>query len=132
MLRLAKSLVILILLFPLFAIAIDDFDPVRGYWGGPSVSFYATDGGADGNFHCSFGRISEPITPDRYGKFSSPGYIDFYEGGAKPPTRVQAIFSGSVDEEEEQMELTVSLATGIEWKFSLTEGSIGETKKCFE
>lgn len=126
--RLVTSALIVFVLMN-FASAATNDDPVRGYWGGESVSLFATAAGADGDFHCSFGRMLEPIYLDEAGQFSVSGFIDFYEGGAHPATRIPAIFSGIV--KKKLMQLRIVLKNGLVWEFNLLRGDLGKVKKCY-
>ncbi len=110
------------------SVAFADDGPLSGYWGGEGVSLFTANAGADGNFHCSFGRILQPVYLDDADRFSVTGFVDFYEGGAHAATRVPAHFSGSVH--KKQMQLRVVLENGVEWNFSLVRGDLGKVKKC--
>ena len=110
------------------ASAFADDDPLSGYWGGESISIFATQSGVDGNFHCSFGRILEPIYLDEDDQFSVSGFIDFYEGAAAPASRIPAQFSGVVI--KKQMQMQIVLKNGRVWNFKLKKGDLGKVKKC--
>ena len=106
---------------------------VRGTWGGLHISIEVTASGAEINYDCAHGSITEAIAPDREGKFvvkgvhvtEHPGPIREGEDNSQPAT-----YSGSI--EGETMTLTVTLAGTGEAvdTFTLTRGKAGRVRKC--
>jgi hypothetical protein len=106
---------------------------LRGTWGGQSVALEVNDKGADIEFDCAHGRITEKIAPDANGKFESKGVFARERGG---PERMgenndqPAIYRGSI--KEKTMTLTIELTRNNEnlGTFTLTQGSSGRLHKC--
>lgn len=104
-----------------------------GLWGGQNISLGVTDGGAEINYPCAHGSITENIVPDREGKFvvrgvhvtERPGPVREGEDNGKPAT-----YSGSI--EGDTMTLTVTLSGTQETvgTFTLTRGKAGRVRKC--
>jgi hypothetical protein len=105
----------------------------EGLWGGQHVSLEVTHSGAEINYDCAHGSITETIVPNGEGKFvvkgvhvrERPGPIREGEDNSQP-----AKYSGSI--EGDTMTLTVTLP-GIEepvGTFTLTRGKAGRVTKC--
>lgn len=107
---------------------------ISGLWGGQGISMEVTDSGANLDFDCASGTITEPIAPDSAGKFSAKGLFARHRPG---PTREgedtegqPAIYSGVLD--GENMTLTITLAQKSEkaGDFTLTHGKMGRIRRC--
>jgi hypothetical protein len=104
-----------------------------GAWGGLHISLEVTDTGAQINYDCAHGRISEKIVPDSDGAFEVKGFHTPEHPG---PTREgedneqPAIYRGSIH--EDTMTLAVRLSGHDEpvGTFELTRGSAGKIRKC--
>ena len=104
-----------------------------GLWGGMHIALEVTDSGAEINYDCAHGSITERIVPDQEGKFivkgvhvrERPGPIREGEDNSQP-----AKYVGSI--EEDTMTLTVTLAGTGEAvdTFTLTRGKAGRVRKC--
>jgi hypothetical protein len=106
---------------------------LRGIWGGQHIAMEVTDDGAQIEFDCAHGRITEKIAPDRDGKFDVKGVFARQRGG---PERIgknndqPARYQGSI--KEKTMTLTIELTRDKEdlGKFTLTKGSNGRLTRC--
>lgn len=106
---------------------------LRGTWGGRSISMEVTDEGAEIEFDCAHGRISEKIAPNGEGKFEVKGTFARERGG---PERIgenydqPAVYRGSI--KEKTMDLRIELTRNNEdlGTFTLTQGSTGRIHKC--
>lgn len=104
-----------------------------GAWGGLHISLEVTDMGAQINYDCAHGRISEKIVPDSDGAFEVKG---FHTPERPGPTREgedneqPAVYRGSIH--EDTMTLTVRLSGHDEpvGTFELTRGNAGKIRKC--
>jgi hypothetical protein len=102
-------------------------------WGGQHISLEVTDRGAEINYDCAHGSITETIVPNGEGKFVAkgvhvrerPGPIREGEDDSQP-----AKYSGSI--EGDTMTLTVTLSGSEEavGTFTLTRGKAGRVRKC--
>ena len=107
---------------------------VTGIWGGDHIALEATDKGAEVQYDCAHGSITEKIVPDRDGKFTvkgthtreHPGPIRDDEQANSQP----ALYRGSVN--GETMELTVTLggSNDVIGVFSLSKGKQGRIRRC--
>jgi hypothetical protein len=106
---------------------------VKGIWGGLHIVMEVIEKGAEINYDCAHGRITEGIVPDRNGEFSVKGFHVRERAG---PTRQgeeneqAATYHGSIT--GDAMTLTVTLAEKNETlgTFTLTRGSSGRVRKC--
>lgn len=125
--------VILSLVFFLFSnisLAADlDTKILKGEWGGEDVRLWVSSNGADGDFGCSWGRITQPIIVDDFGHFCVTGYVNYYDGNG-PAGELPATFIGDITEvnDEDVMALQVNMP-GITWHFTLQKGVTGAKKK---
>lgn len=106
---------------------------LRGTWGGQSIAMEVSDEGAEIEFDCAHGRITEKIAPDADGKFEAKGVFARERGG---PQRMgenneqPAVYRGSI--KEKTMTLSIELTRNKEnlGTFTLTQGSTGRIHKC--
>lgn len=106
---------------------------LRGTWGGDHIAMEVTDEGAQLEFDCANGRITEKIAPDADGKFEAEGVYTRERPG---PTRMgedneqPATYRGSI--KDKTMTLTIELTRTHETvgTFTLTQGSTGRIRKC--
>ena len=106
---------------------------VSGTWGGPHISMEVTETGAEIEYDCAHGRITEEIVPDRNGNFEvkgihvreHPGPVREGEDNEQP-----ASYRGSIH--DDTMTLTVTLTGKNETlgTFTLEHGSSGRVRKC--
>ena len=104
-----------------------------GAWGGLHISLEVTDVGAQINYDCAHGRITEKIIPENDGTFEVKGVHTQERPG---PTREgedseqAAVYRGSI--QEDTMTLTVTLSGHDEpvGTFQLTRGNPGKIRKC--
>ncbi len=100
---------------------------LRGQWGGAGASLWAGAGGADGDFYCSMGRITQPIELDEDGHFCVVGYLNYYDG-TPPIKQSPATYIGDVD--DGVMRIAVHTPDREPWYFELHKGEMGETPEC--
>lgn len=106
---------------------------LRGTWGGQSIAMEVSDEGAEIEFDCAQGRITEKIVPDADGKFETKGVFARERGG---PQRMgenneqPAVYRGSI--KEKTMTLTIELTRNNETvgAFTLTQGKTGRIHRC--
>lgn len=106
---------------------------LRGTWGGQSIAMEVSDDGAEIEFDCANGRITEQIVPDANGKFETKGVFARQRPG---PQRMgenneqPALYRGSI--KEKTMTLTIELTRNNEnlGTFTLTQGSTGRIHRC--
>lgn len=106
---------------------------LRGRWGGEHISMEVTEDGAQIDFDCANGRITEKIAPDGEGKFEAKGVFTQERGG---PVRLgedneqPAVYRGSI--KDKTMTLNIELTRNHETAgtFTLKQGSEGRVRKC--
>jgi len=106
---------------------------IAGTWGGPHISLEVTENGAEIDYDCAHGRITEKIVPDRNGNFEvkgihvreHPGPVREGEDNEQP-----ASYRGSIH--DDTMTLTVTLTGKNETlgTFTLEHGNSGRVRKC--
>ena len=103
-------------------------------WGGQGISLQINDKGAEIEYDCAHGTITEKIVPDGGAKFAVKGRHVRERGG---PIRADqddsgqpAIYRGSID--GDTMTLTVTLSESDEkvGTYTLTRGKVGRIRKC--
>lgn len=107
---------------------------LNGSWGGQGISMEVTDNGANLDFDCATGRITEPITPDSAGKFTAKGVFARQRPG---PTREgddndgqPATYKGVVS--GDNLTLTITLTRNEEkvGNFTLGHGKPARIRRC--
>ena len=106
---------------------------VSGLWGGPHITMEVTNAGAELDYDCAHGRITEKIVADREGKFKVKGWHVKERPG---PVRLgqenehPALYEASI--EGDTMTLIVKLTQTDETigTFTLTRGKSGRVFKC--
>jgi hypothetical protein len=103
-----------------------------GAWGGEHIVLTVSEKGADVEFDCAHGQVTQPITLDKHGDFDAGGTFTHEHGG---PVRrdentpsASARYSGHVD--GEAMSLTVTLGTEKVGTYALVRGSRPRLTKC--
>jgi hypothetical protein len=103
-----------------------------GTWGGDHVILEVSEKGAEVEFDCARGQITQPITLDKHGDFDIAGTFTPEHGGpvgrdeAAAPARAR--YSGHVD--GDTMSLTVTLGEEKAGTYTLTRGSRPILRKC--
>jgi hypothetical protein len=103
-------------------------------WGGAHVQLRVRGGGADVEFDCARGEITEPFKVDAEGRFDLPGTFARQSPGpirlGKTPAAQTARYSGRI--EGHNMTLSVRLAGADQSPetYTLTRGSEGRLWKC--
>jgi len=104
-----------------------------GVWGGPDLEMQVTQQGAELQFDCARGTISQPLLLDKAGKFKSKGSFQTQAGPARidrPPRGADAVYVGTVHGDTMQLELKLSDKESPE-NFTLVRGQTGNLKKCY-
>jgi hypothetical protein len=103
-----------------------------GAWGGEHIVLKVSEKGADVEFDCAHGQVTQPITLDKHGDFDAGGTFTPEHGG---PVRrdentpsASARYSGHVG--GDTMSLTVTLGTEKVGTFTLVRGSRPRLTKC--
>jgi hypothetical protein len=101
-----------------------------GVWGGDHVTMNVTDGGAQLEFDCASGEISEPLNVDAAGDFDVRGK---YAGEHPGPTRDEDTstpvrYRGHID--HDSLDLTIMHEKETVGTFTLTRGRETILRKC--
>ncbi len=106
----------------------------KGAWGGNHVSMEVTDEGAQLDYDCAHGTISEPLKTDSQGTFSAKGFHFRERGG---PQRVgdevkgePVVYSGTTDGNTATFTITNSATDEVLGTFTLTLGRVARITKC--
>ncbi|MFL6299570.1 MAG: hypothetical protein ACJ71N_03050 [Terriglobales bacterium] len=102
----------------------------KGAWGGDHVTMNVTESGAQLEFDCAAGEISEPVRVDATGNFDARGK---YAGEHPGPTRDEDTstpvrYHGQID--HNSMELTIMAGRETVGTFTLTRGRETILRKC--
>jgi hypothetical protein len=104
-----------------------------GAWGGEHIALQVSEKGADVEFDCAHGQVTQPITLDRHGDFNVAGTFTPEHGG---PVRrdentpsASARYSGRVD--GDTMSLTITLGKEKVGIYTLVRGSRPSLTKCY-
>jgi len=106
--------------------------PVTGVWGGHHVRATLSETGAEIEYDCAHGKITEALLPDAVGAFNAKG-VHFREHGGpirqdEKPDSLSARYTGSI--RNNVMKLEVELATGMLGPFTLSKGTEARVIKC--
>jgi hypothetical protein len=121
-----------ILLHPAAQAALDPGAVATGAWGGEHIVLEVSEKGAEAEFDCARGQVTQPLMLDKHGDFNVGG--TFTPEHAGPVRRdesvadVPAHYSGHV--EGHTMNLTVTLGKEKLGSFALTRGSLPNLRKC--
>jgi hypothetical protein len=103
-----------------------------GAWGGEHIVLKVSEKGADVEFDCAHGQVTQPITLDKRGDFDVAGTFTPEHGGPvrrdENPTSASARYSGHVD--GDTMSLTVTLGKEKVGTYTLNRGSRPRITKC--
>ncbi len=106
----------------------------KGTWGGNHISMEVTDEGAQIEYDCAHGTISEPLRSDSQGKFSAKGSHVRERGG---PQRLggeekgePVIYSGTTDGKTATVTVTSSVNDEVIGTFNLALGKPSRIVKC--
>ncbi len=103
-----------------------------GTWGGEHILLQVSDKGAEVEFDCAHGQITQPMAVNQHGDFDVPGTFTAEHGGPvrrdEPASVNQARYSGHV--EGDTLSLTVALEKDTLGPFSLTHGGRPILTKC--
>lgn len=106
----------------------------KGTWGGNHISMEVTEEGAQIEYDCAHGTISEPLRLASDGKFSAKGTHVRERGG---PQRVGSeekaepvIYSGTTDGKTATLTVTNSATNEVIGTFTLTLGKASRITKC--
>ena len=104
----------------------------KGTWGGEHIILEASEKGAEVEFDCAHGQVTQPIRLDRHSDFDVAGTFTHEHGGPvrrdENPADVPARYFGHVD--GHTMHLTVALDKEKLGSFTLTHGSLTNLRKC--
>lgn len=104
----------------------------NGTWGGDHILLQVNDHGADVEFDCAHGQITEPIKLDRKGNFDLHGTFAGEHGGPilrdESSNAAKAHYTGHTD--GKTMTLTVILEKEKLGPFSLASGQQSNLMKC--
>ena len=103
-----------------------------GAWGGEHIVLRVSEKGADVEFDCAHGQVTQPITLDKHGDFDVAGTFTPEHGGPmrrdeKAPS-ASARYSGHVD--GDTMSLTITLGKEKVGIYTLNRGSRAHVTKC--
>ncbi len=103
-----------------------------GTWGGEHILLEVSEKGAEVEFDCAHGQITQPITLDKHGDFDVAGTFTPEHGGPvrrdenTPPSPTR--YSGHAD--VDTMSLTVTLGKETLGAFTLTRNASPILRKC--
>jgi hypothetical protein len=101
-------------------------------WAGEHIILKVSEKGADVEFDCAHGQVTQPITLDKHGDFDVAGTFTPEHGGPvrrdENPASASARYSGHVD--GDTMSLTVSLGKEKVGTYALVRGSRPRLTKC--
>ena len=107
---------------------------LKGTWGGDHISLEVTDGGAEINYDCAHGSITEKIVPDAQGNFVVKGLHASERPGpvrqGDDLTGKPATYHGSIYGETMTLTVTLSGSDETVGTFKLTHGKSGRVRKC--
>ena len=109
-------------------------EPVTGDWGGQHLGLLATPAGADLEYDCATGKITEPIGPDLSGRFSVRG--EHYPGHGGPslideaPVKRPARYDGRVRGGTMTLTVTLTDTNEVLGTFTLVYGRTPFVFKC--
>ncbi|MCM3873893.1 MAG: hypothetical protein ND895_24655 [Pyrinomonadaceae bacterium] len=107
---------------------------IKGTWGGDHISMEVTEEGAQIEFDCAHGIVSEPLRVDGQGKFRASG--THFKESAGPQRAddedkgVPVIYSGTTDGKTATFKITNSATDEVIGTFSLTLGKRSRIHKC--
>ena len=106
----------------------------EGVWGGVHIQMQATAQGADIEYDCAHGTISEPIKPNAEGRFRVNGTHSLdHPGPARQGVASEArpaTYSGSVNGKTMTLTVTLNATSEVIGTFTLTQGNEGIIRKC--
>jgi len=104
-----------------------------GVWGGEHVQAEVTERGAEFEFDCAHGAITQTIVLDGSGKFDLPGKFAAEHPGPtrdEESTNRSVRYSGSVQDVELTLTVTDTTTKEVLGTFTLRHGSEGRIRKC--
>jgi hypothetical protein len=103
-----------------------------GSWGGGHIILEVSEQGAEAEFDCAHGQVTQPIILNEHGDFDVAGTFTAEHGGPvrrdENPVAAPARYSGHVD--GDAMSLTVTIGKDKVGVFTLTRGSLPNLTKC--
>jgi hypothetical protein len=107
----------------------------EGSWGGPGILMRVTEQGAEIEYDCAHGTVSEPIRLDEDGKFSVKGtHLRNRPGpvrlGKSQSTPEAAVYTGTVRDQTMTLEVTLTAKSENIGNFTLTRGREGRLRRC--
>lgn len=103
-------------------------------WGGEHIEVTVTASGAEIEFDCATGTITEPIPPASKSGFNLKGTFTREHGGPvrkNEPSRIAAAtYSGTVENGTMRLKVTVSGRESYQESFVLQRGHSGRLVKC--
>ncbi len=106
---------------------------LRGLWGGQHINMEIGEAGAEIDYDCAHGRITEKIVLDRNGKFTVKGVHVRERGG---PVRLgqeneqAASYEASINGDTMTLTVTLTESNEVVGTFTLTRGKMGRVVKC--
>ncbi len=106
----------------------------EGPWGGAGIRLQVTKHGAEIEYDCARGTISEPLSLDAEGRFQAMGSHSRDRPGpirlGESSNAQAASFAGQVKGETMTLEVTLTAKSENIGSFTLTRGSEGRLRKC--
>jgi len=103
-----------------------------GAWGGEHIVLEVSERGAEAEFDCAHGQVTQPMMLDKHGDFDVAGTFTPEHGGPvrreENVTAAPARYSGHVD--GHTMSLTVTLGQEKVGSFTLIRGALPNLTKC--
>ena len=102
-------------------------------WGGDHVRMTVTTGGAELEFDCATGTITETV-PEADGAFSLKGTFTPQRGGParrdEPSRTTAAVYSGTIERETMTLHIVLAGNDREVGRYVLSRGSAGAVMKC--
>ena len=109
-------------------------DIASGTWGGEHVILEISKSGAEVEFDCAHGQITQAITVDKHGNFDVAGTLTREHGGPvlrdETPVASSARYSGHVDGDTLSLTVTLTKEKQEVGTYTLTRGAQPMLTKC--
>ncbi len=101
-------------------------------WGGQGIQMTVTDAGADLDFDCASGQITEPLALDAQGHFDVRGTFSAEHGGPVRPDEVDAGRAARYTGQVQDKTMTLTITAGEEkiGTYTLTRDRRAKLVKC--
>lgn len=128
-----RALVLVLVIGAMIRAGVAASDDAPNVWGGQHVSMQVTRTGAELQFDCATGTISEPLPLDKPGRFRVKGTFTREHGGPvrrnEPPAARDATYSGIIENDTIRLRIEVAGQDQAQ-EYVLNKGQQGRVVKC--